>query len=283
MKRLWSIVSAVITVVLVVGVMGLYAANRQLREDIKQLEEKLDEVGQKEVQSDGMDLSYLKEKSSSLDSSAEEIMLEAERKIRILADEMSKTREILDKLPKMPEIDPDAEGSDNVLVTRSDVKKLLADELKKVGERRRGAWVRKEVTLDQLANELNLTYEQQLEMQKIHIKAEEEVVKILFAIKDDAQMADFKAKVAEAEYNPEVKKELQETMTRTIFSEWSKMIPVMIAARNEIRSSLGEEKAAEYEANNYDVDTQSDLSPAVKMMRDIFRPSRRGSSSEETE
>lgn len=273
MKRIWELINLVITLLLVVGIVWLYKESQGLQKDVKHLKEKLAAIGEKEIRSDSIDL---KEKLSALESSTKEetvlSIIRAEGKIRELAEAVSRTKERLDKLPEMPGIDPDAAAQDNVLVTRAEVKKLLEEGLKKSTERGRSPWARKKVTLDEVATELNLTYEQQLELQKIHTEGEKKFVQIIFDIKDEAQMTEFKAKLAEAEYNPAVKKELQETMTTRIFSESPKFMPVLMQARNQIRECLGEEKAAEYEANNYEVDTQSELSPAIKIIQDTFKP-----------
>ncbi|MBI4835187.1 MAG: hypothetical protein HY811_10305 [Planctomycetes bacterium] len=150
--------------------------------------------------------------------------------------------------------------------TIDDVKKIVQEELQKSRSQRNNFRPpeRKTVTIDELAEELKLTYDQKIKLQQVLFAQEQKLVEAAFGIKDQVQMQAFKTKLILSANDENIKKEL----TQQVRDNRRSIFPVFGGTITQIREVVGNEKLPEY--FNYEVDTKSEFAPALKIIQDSF-------------
>jgi hypothetical protein len=158
-------------------------------------------------------------------------------------------------------------GGDGENLTKEAIQELVQKELQKTSEQRRPE--RKTVTFDELSKTLELTYEQTTGLKKIIIENQERMVQFFFGITDTAKMQELKTKIANAESNPEIKKELAELIATNMRNRPpSPQNNTFRNTESQVRELLGNEKYTQY--RNYEVTVESELTGAIKIIRESF-------------
>lgn len=160
------------------------------------------------------------------------------------------------------------EGEETPL-TKEEIQEMVKTELQKTrGQRRPAETKRKSVTLDQLANELNLSYDEKMKLQTVLLETEEKMVKAVFGVKDIVQWQELNAKLINSANDPELKKSLSQQARNGMRKNRREIFPLFRDSRNAIQKTLGQEKYQQY--RNYNIQIESQYTPAMKLIQESF-------------
>lgn len=160
------------------------------------------------------------------------------------------------------------EGEETPL-TKEEIQEMVKTELQKArGQRRRFGPERKSVTLEQLADELNLSYDEKMKLQTVLLETEEKMVKAVFGVKDIVQWQELNAKLINSAHDPELKKSLSQQARNGMRKNRREIFPLFRESRNSIQKTLGQEKYQQY--RNYNIQIESQYTPAMKLIQESF-------------
>jgi len=93
-----------------------------------------------------------------------------------------------------------------------ETKKAIQEFMRKEEDTKDKEQEKPEKKISEIAEELNLNYVQEQKLEELNNEMADELMTILFDVKDDFGLEDLKRKFQEVEYNPELKEELREKL-----------------------------------------------------------------------
>jgi hypothetical protein len=153
-------------------------------------------------------------------------------------------------------------------LSRKEVHKLVADqfkkELDKYWKNAQKAAVRPKKTIDVIARELNLTSQQEMEIDNIYRDVSRDMMKVLFNIKNDTELENLKTKLRQAEYDKELKDQLREKASTNWVLNQTKFSLLNMKVDTRLRRILPADVLAKF--YKYDVQRKKPEFPDIQKM-----------------
>jgi len=270
MKKIWLPLNISITLIACIGLGLAWTKIQNLQHEIKTLKA-IKSAPVKVIEKDMVDTGDFESRLKALERmlnnlSAQNIRESAETREKI--GQLQKA--VTDEFFKGIGINFTKEGEETPL-TKEEIQEMVQAEIEKASERRIPfGGNRESITLNELADKIELFSDEKMKIQAILLATEEKIFKTVFGLENDAQWQELNAKIINSTNNPELKKELTQQVMDGFFENRSEIFSVFMKSRTATQGILGEKKHQQY--RNYDVQVESQYTPAINILREYFFP-----------